>query len=484
MFSINTNLGALAALQSLQATNNALTDTQNQISTGKKVSSAADNPAVYAISQSMNADIAGLTAVQDNLSFAAQVVNTASTSVSQISSTLATLKQNITQAQSQGVSASQMNQNISDSLSQIDTFANSATYNGVNLISGAVGNGVNYTQLNVLSDTHGNSFTVGASGTQALNATSSGLGLSGLNANQTGLQFSLGSIDGSTFALSGNGAAATSITLKTASSNTASAQNPSQTWTFVLNDKSGSDGLLNALASGNDANGAPLSGDVTADGSGGLSVTAAGKGMVSSKDLGNGNTLYSIAQSVDANGNATSVINIVSVNVQAESSSLGAGAGNQPSQSAALNNLTDAMNSVGFNASRDSSNNLSVTGNNLDTSADDNTAAVQNLTNSTGSVGATQLTGATAAIATVTAAINKLGNISTTLGAGSQQITGMQSFTSALSSALTAGVGALTDADLASESAKLQSLQTKQSLAMQALSIANQQPQSLMTLFR
>ena len=70
------------------------------------------------------------------------------------------------------------------------------------------------------------------------------------------------------------------------------------------------------------------------------------------------------------------------------------------------------------------------------------------------------------------------------LGQAQQQITGMSSFTSALSSSLTAGLGALTDADMAAESAKLQSLQTKQSLAVQALSIANQQPQSLMSLFR
>jgi flagellin len=60
----------------------------------------------------------------------------------------------------------------------------------------------------------------------------------------------------------------------------------------------------------------------------------------------------------------------------------------------------------------------------------------------------------------------------------------MANFTSGLSSSLTAGLGALTDADMAAESAKLQSLQTKQSLAIQALSIANQGPQALMSLFR
>ncbi|WP_255357068.1 flagellin, partial [Caulobacter sp. CCH9-E1] len=47
-----------------------------------------------------------------------------------------------------------------------------------------------------------------------------------------------------------------------------------------------------------------------------------------------------------------------------------------------------------------------------------------------------------------------------------------------------AGVGNLVDADLAKESAKLQSLQTKQQLGVQALSIANQSTSSILSLFR
>ena len=87
-------------------------------------------------------------------------------------------------------------------------------------------------------------------------------------------------------------------------------------------------------------------------------------------------------------------------------------------------------------------------------------------------------------ISTVQAAINNANKIAANLGAATQQLTGIQNFTTSLSSALTAGVGALTDADLAAESAKLTSLQTKQQLATQSLSIANKQPQSLLTLFQ
>ena len=59
-----------------------------------------------------------------------------------------------------------------------------------------------------------------------------------------------------------------------------------------------------------------------------------------------------------------------------------------------------------------------------------------------------------------------------------------RTFVSKLSDALKAGVGNLVDADLAVESAKLQSLQVKQQLGLQALSIANAAPQTLLALFR
>jgi flagellin len=53
-----------------------------------------------------------------------------------------------------------------------------------------------------------------------------------------------------------------------------------------------------------------------------------------------------------------------------------------------------------------------------------------------------------------------------------------------LSDELNTGIGNLVDADLAKESAKLQALQTKQQLGIQALSIANSAPQSILSLFR
>lgn len=70
------------------------------------------------------------------------------------------------------------------------------------------------------------------------------------------------------------------------------------------------------------------------------------------------------------------------------------------------------------------------------------------------------------------------------LGAASRKIEGQLSFTSKLSDVVTTGIGNLVDADLAKESAQLQALQVQQQLGVQALSIANQAPQTILSLFR
>ncbi|MDX3883653.1 MAG: flagellin [Sphingomonas sp.] len=71
-----------------------------------------------------------------------------------------------------------------------------------------------------------------------------------------------------------------------------------------------------------------------------------------------------------------------------------------------------------------------------------------------------------------------------TLGASSRKIEGQLSFNSKLTDVVTSGIGNLVDADLAKESAKLQALQVQQQLGVQALSIANQAPQTILSLFR
>lgn len=71
-----------------------------------------------------------------------------------------------------------------------------------------------------------------------------------------------------------------------------------------------------------------------------------------------------------------------------------------------------------------------------------------------------------------------------TLGSAARKIDSQLTFTSKLSDTITSGIGTLVDADLSKESANLQALQLKQQLGVQALSIANQTPQAIASLFR
>jgi flagellin len=91
---------------------------------------------------------------------------------------------------------------------------------------------------------------------------------------------------------------------------------------------------------------------------------------------------------------------------------------------------------------------------------------------------------ATNMIATINTSITNLGLALARMGTGSKALEMHTVFVGKLADALEAGVGNLVDADLAKESARLQALQTKQQLGVQALSIANQAPQAIMSLFR
>jgi flagellin len=92
--------------------------------------------------------------------------------------------------------------------------------------------------------------------------------------------------------------------------------------------------------------------------------------------------------------------------------------------------------------------------------------------------------GAATTAGLVTTSITNLGTQLATWGAGAKRLDVHRTFVGKLQDALNNGIGAIVDADLAKESAKLQALQVKQQLGVQALSIANGSSQAALTLFR
>jgi flagellin len=87
-------------------------------------------------------------------------------------------------------------------------------------------------------------------------------------------------------------------------------------------------------------------------------------------------------------------------------------------------------------------------------------------------------------LTTIDSAIAKVSSALGSLGTGSKALSSHLTFIGKLQDSINGGIGNLVDADLAQESAKLQSLQTKQQLGVQALSIANQSSSVLLSLFR
>ncbi|NOD90358.1 MULTISPECIES: flagellin [unclassified Ruegeria] len=92
--------------------------------------------------------------------------------------------------------------------------------------------------------------------------------------------------------------------------------------------------------------------------------------------------------------------------------------------------------------------------------------------------------GATAALAAVESLIDTSIDASAAFGSVQGRIETQKEFISNLSDSFKSGIGSLVDADMEETSARLQALQVQQQLATQSLSIANQAPQSILSLFR
>ncbi|NRB18946.1 MAG: flagellin [Rhodobacteraceae bacterium] len=161
MTSILTNTGAMVALQTLSSVNNDLTTAQNEISTGKRVGTAGDNAAVWAISKTMESDIAGFNAISESLAVGEATVAVASAGAEQIVDKLIEIKELIVSAQSENVDHGKIQLDILKKSEQVAAIMASAQFNGVNLLLDTVDG--TETQLGVLASLD----RVGPTGTPA-----------------------------------------------------------------------------------------------------------------------------------------------------------------------------------------------------------------------------------------------------------------------------------------------------------------------------
>jgi len=138
MNSVNTNVGAMVALQNLNVTNNELAVTQARINTGKKVSSAKDNGAVWAIAQAQRAEIGALNAVKDSLQRGQSVADVAIAAGETVSDLLVQMKEKALAAADTSLSTTSrtaLNEDFKALRDQLAKVVTNATFNGKNLIN-------------------------------------------------------------------------------------------------------------------------------------------------------------------------------------------------------------------------------------------------------------------------------------------------------------------------------------------------------------
>jgi flagellin len=140
MLSVNTNSGAMIALQYLDQTNAQLEQTQNEVTTGMSVADAKDNGAIYAIAQDMRGDVAGYSSVTESLNQSTSVVDTAMSAGQSISDLLIQMKQTALSASDSSLDTSDrqaLNENFQALRDQIANIVDNATFNKFNLINGS-----------------------------------------------------------------------------------------------------------------------------------------------------------------------------------------------------------------------------------------------------------------------------------------------------------------------------------------------------------
>jgi flagellin len=135
MSSINTNIAAMTALQSLTQTNKNLVAVQTHVSTGLRVAEASDNAAYWSIATTMRSDKSALSTVQDALGLGASMVDVTYTAVNSALKVVDQIKTKLVAAREPGVDRTKIQSEISELQKQLTSIASSASFSGENWLT-------------------------------------------------------------------------------------------------------------------------------------------------------------------------------------------------------------------------------------------------------------------------------------------------------------------------------------------------------------
>lgn len=435
MSSILTNNGAMVALQTLKSINSNLLQTQNEISTGKSVATAKDNAAVWAISKVMESDVKGFKGISDSLSLGESTVAVAQNASETVTDLLTDIKGKIVAAQEDNVDREKIQSDISALRDQITSVVGAAQFNGLNMLSNkstTAGSGT----VSVLS-----SLDRAANGT----VTASHINVSKQDLGTEAANWTAGTAvaAGSATTLSGALDAAAAVVL------TGAATAPTSTLvidsvvagTGVQLNISGSAGSVGAAF--NDATRAvsyvARDGDTQADMANGL-ADAFNKRVAAGIEAGTLSATTSIKAAVTVAGTGVATIT--------------------------------------FTGETGATNNLSLQA--IETTSVGIGGGLEKL----GTIDVSTQSGAESALTDIEGLIQTAIDASASFGSARGRIETQSEFVSKLTDSLSSGIGSMVDANMEEASARLQALQVQQQLGVQSLSIANQAPQSILSLFR
>lgn len=441
MSSILTNNGAMVALQTLKSINANLADTQSQISTGKRVSNAKDNSAVWAISKVMEADVKGFKGISDSLNLGQSTVTVARQAAETVTELLTDIKGKIVAAQEENVDRAKIQTDIDALRDQISAVVGAAQFNGLNLLSNTektAGSG----SINVLA---------------SLDRSGTGVLASDITVGKQDLGTGAGAIDFSATALAGG---SDFIAFGTTATQAVTAVN---TTSLTINIGSQANVATPALA-GFDASEAIEAGTGFQ-----LVISASGGTVPTGFNTVDGDITY-VARDGDTAADVAKGL-ADAFNKYAEETlgdDIGAIAATSSGFGLTITGTGVAANTFSVNAEAFDPDDTTI-GGRLEALSD---------------IDVTTQSGVDTALTEIEDLIQTAIDSAATFGSAQGRIETQTSFITGLTDALKSGIGTLVDADMEEASARLQALQVQQQLGVQALSIANQAPQSLLSLFR
>ena len=405
MSSILTNSGAMVALQTLKGVNAGLQKAQSEIATGKRISSASDNAATWAISKVMEADVAGFKTISDSLALGASTVAVARQATETVTGLLTTMKEKIVAAQEPNVDRAKLQDDIDALKDQISAVVSAAQFNGLNLVNGTE------TSVNVLASLDRD--TNGAVTSSSITVTAQDFSIGDYTANDI---FAAG---GGSAVVSGDG----------------------DTFVMSLDQGGGSDEITFQDGTTNWA-----VGDRVSLGVAGKTVTY----TVSASDVDSGNN---------------TIPDLIAVGLKSKIDALG------------IEGLVvdyDSASPGVLSFTNDGDIDVSVTGQ-FKNAGSGGFALMSTIDVTSDHV---------LSLANIETMLDDAINAAAAFGSVQNRISIQSDFVGQLTNSMKAGIGSLIDADMEETSARLQALQVQQQLGIQALSIANQAPQSILALFR